>query len=491
MTPLRGLVPAAARRTPRAPAVAGPDGTLTYRELDREADRIGRALASLGVRRGDRVGLWLDKSAVAVAAMQGVLRLGAAYVPLDPLSPPARVARILRGCGAAALVTAPGREPGVPIPLLRTGPGWDLVERQSADPLPDPGTGPDDLAYILYTSGSTGEPKGVCVSDRNAMAFVEWAAAELRAVPSDRFANHAPFHFDLSVLDLYAAFHAGASVHLVPQAAAYAPARLVEFLTGRGITVWYSVPSALILMMRDGGLLDAAAPGLRALLFAGEPFPVRYLRPLRDRFADVRLLNLYGPTETNVCTFHEVTGPIPADRTAPVPIGAACSGDRVWARLPGGGAAAPGQVGELMVSGPTVMIGYWGGEPQGDAPYATGDIVRVLPGGAFEYVGRRDALVKVRGNRIELGEIESVLLAHPSVGEAAVVVAGSGLDAVLVAFLTGSAGPPPGWLETKGWCARHLPRHMIVDRVVALPGLPRTGTGKIDRRALQDRAAPA
>lgn len=470
-TRLDQLVRRQAWRTPQATAVSGPDGDLDYANLDGEANRVAGALSALGAGPGQRVALWLPKGVRAVAAMQGVLRTGAAYVPVDPAGPDRRAELIIRDTAPCAVVTTAdraGRVPGT-VPVLTAWPH----ERG----YPCPGTGPDDLAYVLYTSGSTGTPKGVCVSHRNALAFVEWAAAELTASPADRFANHAPFHFDLSVLDLYVAFAAGASAHLIPQEWAYAPRALVDFLIDHEITVWYSVPSALVLMARDGGLLDRVPGTLRALLFAGEPFPVAHLKQLRERLPSARFLNLYGPTETNVCTFHEVreVGP------GPIPIGRACSGDKVWSVRPDGTRARPGEEGELVVDGPTVMLGYWGAEPQAGRPYRTGDLV-VLRNDAFHYVGRRDGMVKLRGYRVELGEVEAVLHTCPGVEDAAVAVAGSGLEARLVAFVV--ARERPDLLAVKRHCAALLPRHMIVDEVCYLAELPRTGNGKTDRRAL-------
>ncbi|MEV4497590.1 amino acid adenylation domain-containing protein [Micromonospora arborensis] len=484
----------AAARQPDAPAVAGPDGELTYAELDRTADRIAAALAARGVRAGARVVLWAEKSVLVVAAMQAALRLGAVYVPIDPLSPADRAARIVRGCAASVVITTKARSDelrdAAPAYLLLPTPGaaWSEIESPPAGPPPEPDTTEDSLAYILYTSGSTGEPKGVCISHRNALAFVDWAVAELGLGPEDRLSNHAPFHFDLSVLDLYGAFRAGASVSLIPETFSYSPAQLVDFVARERISVWYSVPSVLMLMMDEAALLDADLPALRAVLFAGEPFPVHYVRRLRRWWPDVRLFNLYGPTETNVCTAYEVTDVAP-DRITPVPIGTAASGDRVWAVRADGTSAGPGEEGELLVSGPTVMLGYWGGRPQGELPYRTGDLVVLDDDGNYQYVGRRDDCVKVRGHRIEPGEIEAALLRHPAVAAAAVVTAGDGLHRELVAFLVAVDGDRPGLLEIKRHSAGLLPRSMLVDRVRWLDRLPRSGTGKVDRRRLRQIVA--
>jgi amino acid adenylation domain-containing protein len=483
---LHELVREQARRMPQLLAVSGPDGQLTYGELDWRADALARSLAGRGadggVKPGDRVALWLPKSVRAVVAMQAVLRLGAAYVPIDPLGPTARTLRIIEDCAPRAVVTtadwAAGlREHGVTDAV----PYPEVLER--GEPVPDPGGAPDDLAYILYTSGSTGTPKGVCLSHRNALAFVDWAAAEIGADEDDKFANHAPFHFDVSVLDLYAAFRAGASVHLVPTEMSFAPALLVDYLLRHRITVWYSVPSVLVLMIRDGGLLDVPQSdfSLRILLYAGEPFPIKHLRSLRNHLP-VRILNLYGPTETNVCAYYEVTG-IPADQTRSVPIGQASSGDRIWAVRDDGGQALPGEEGELVVDGPTVMLGYWGRPRQGGRPYHTGDRVMLLSSGDYQYIGRRDGMVKVRGYRIEIGEIEAALQAHPGIADVAVVIDGTGMDARIVAYVV-PAGGAPGLLELKRHCAASLPRHMIIDAVRQVTELPRTGTGKLDRRAV-------
>ncbi|MFK4547024.1 amino acid adenylation domain-containing protein [Streptomyces tendae] len=480
---LHELVIETVGRHPERLAVQGPFGALSYAALDVRADTMAYQLGERGVRPGDRVLVWADKSPETVVAMQAVLRLGAAYVPVNAKTPAARVGLLLHGCAPRAVCVDGPRSQEIAA-LAGPGTPWlDITAPPRGPRLRDPvPVAPDDLAYILYTSGSTGTPKGVRVTHGNARAFVDWAVRELAPTPEDRFANHAPFAFDLSVLDLYAAFSAGASVHLVPSDLAYDPPRLVDFLCTRDISVWYSVPTALTLMMRDGGLLNRPVPArLRAVLFAGEAFPVEPLRALAA-WTSARLLNLYGPTETNVCAFHEVTS-ADLDRDAPVPIGRAASGDTLRVERPDGTAAGPGEEGELVVEGPTVMQGYWGRLPQ-HGSYHTGDLVRQREDGALDLLGRRDHMVKIRGNRVELGEVETVIGSHPAVDAVAVVMAGTGLDARLVAHVVATPGEEPTVLSVKRHCSRHLPPYMIIDELHVTASLPRTDNGKVDRRAL-------
>lgn len=306
---------------------------------------------------------------------------------------------------------------------------------------------------------------------------MRWAARSTALTPADRLANHAPFNFDLSVYDLYGAFLAGASVRLVPADLAYAPDRLVDLVRDEGITVWYSVPSIILLMMREGGWL-AKPPTLRVCVYAGEPFPVQQAKELRAAWPGVRMFNWYGPTETNVCTAYEVTD-ADLDRTGPLPIGTACSGDTVLLE----GVDEEG-TGEIVVSGPTVMLGYWGRSPH-EGPYRTGDLGRYDAHGEIDYAGRRDHMVKVRGHRIELGEIEAALGSLDSIAEAVVVVRGTGLEARLHAVVVGRDGRRPSLLDVKRHCAQRLPAYMVVNSLDVIEEFPRTANGKTDRAALQ------
>ncbi|ONK11247.1 amino acid adenylation domain-containing protein [Streptomyces sp. MP131-18] len=486
---LHQLLADSARRRPDAVAVHGPEGPVSYRELDALADRYAAALAARGVGPGDRVVIWSRKGLHPIAVMQAALRLGALYVPVTGTNPPARLALIVRSAEPVLVVADEEAERRAraadwdAAELLGFAPLLRLADEGAAAPPHHP-AGPDEPAYILYTSGSTGAPKGVCISHRAALAFVTWAAAELEVGPADRLSNHAPFNFDLSVFDLYAAFLAGASVHLVPEELAYAPTQLAQFIHDREISVWYSVPSALSQMMREGGLLDGPPPqALRACVFAGEPFAPHHVRTLRQAWPKVRMLNWYGPTETNVCTSYEVTE-ADLERDTAVPIGSACSGDTVV--LDPEGAAE----GEVVVSGPTVMLGYWGG-PRQQGPYRTGDLARRGADGNLTYVGRRDHMVKIRGHRVELGEVEAVIAALDGVAEAAVLVLGQGLAAELHAVVVPAGDKRPSLLAVKRRCAERLPTYMIVDRLSVRAELPRTPNGKLDRRLLLTEAEAA
>ncbi|GAA1439575.1 amino acid adenylation domain-containing protein [Nocardiopsis tropica] len=487
---LHDLVRRSAEEWGGRPAVRCGGEELTYAELDAAADAMAADLAALGAGPGERVLVWAAKGIRAVVASQAVLRTGAVHVPAGSTMPPEHVARIAEDCRPRVVCAAPAdlaRLDGA----LRAGTRFlDLdAPSRARGPAPASTGPPDGAAYVLYTSGSTGRPKGVAVSHAGALAFVEWAYRELGAGPRDRFANHAALTFDLSVLDLYAAFRAGACVVLVPEGYAFTPELLVDLVHRERISVWYSVPSALVLMLRDGGLAERPPPpSLRAVLFAGEVMPVEYVRMLAE-WSPARLLNLYGPTETNACTFHEV---VPADleRDRAVPIGRATSGNRVWARTADGRRAGAGEDGELMVEGPTVMLGYWGGEPV-RGPYATGDLVQVREDGAFDFAGRLDHMAKVRGYRVEPGAVEAALEASPDVEEAAAVVTGSGVAAVVTAFVVLRRGARLGVLGLKRHASRHLPSYMIPEAVRFVPGLPLTPNGKTDRAALAREAGAA
>jgi amino acid adenylation domain-containing protein len=467
---------------------------------------LANALRDHGVAVGDRVGLLLEKSPESLVGIYGVLKAGATYVPLDDQAPVPRVAYIARDAAIRCLVTAPPRlemtrrlrAAGAELDTLIVAGeaetdddevrqlGWAGLADYPAD-APPLARDPDRLAYILYTSGSTGEPKGVMLSHRNGRAFVDWAAREVGVGPGDRLSSHAPLFFDLSTFDLFAAAWGGATVVLVPSEASIFPIELVRFIRESKITVWYSVPSILTLLVLRGGLEAGSLDTVRTVLFAGEVFPTKYLRALMDLVPRARFLNLYGPTETNVCTWYEVQPETLTDDA--IPIGRAIDGVDLIVEGDDGTPVAAGEVGELLVRGPTVMHGYWG-DPERTSrvlhagTYRTGDLVRESGDGELVFLGRRDAQVKTRGYRVELGEVETALYSLPAVLECAVVaIPDDAITNRLKAFVV--AREPLTESDLAGRCRERLPRYMVPDEFELRDSLPKSATGKIDRRRLQ------
>jgi amino acid adenylation domain-containing protein len=515
---IHDLLSAAASRDPAREAVEDGERSLTYGELDAASNRLANLLVERGVTRGDRIGLFLDKSLESVIAIYGALKAGAAYVPLDPRSPVPRLAYILRDCDVRVLLSGTEKadlwpellEAEVPVETLvvvnadevATVPdGVEVVTRRDVALCVDEAPAVEqielDLAYILYTSGSTGAPKGVMLSHLNALAFVLWATETFEVGPEDRLSSHAPFHFDLSVFDLFAAAAAGATVVLVPPEVSVFPVQVRDFIAERRITVWYSVPSILSMLALRGGLAEGDLPELRTILFAGEVFPIGFLRSLMQLLPHVSFHNLYGPTETNVCTWYAVV-PGDVDRTEPVPIGRAIAGVEVYAVTEEGRVAGPDETGELLVRGSTVMQGYWGdpertdraivADPTGrglrEAAYRTGDLVRLDERGDYVLLGRRDHQIKSRGYRIELGEIEIAIYGHPDVLECAVLAVPDPLVTNRIhAFVVARDGLTER--DVVRLCGQRIPHYMVPERVELVDALPKTSTGKVDRRALE------
>lgn len=500
---------------PEAVAAEEPGaGLIRYRELAEISDRLRDRLIELGVGRGDRVGIYLHKSIDSLASIFGILKAGAAYVPVDPTAPASRCAFILSDCAVKvviaeqALAAALGDELSklgaapVQIELAGTGGGGPLrAALAEASPVAET-VAPrlDDLAYILYTSGSTGRPKGVMLTHRAAVSFVDWCSEAFQPTPEDRFSSHAPFHFDLSILDLYVPIKHGAAVILISEEAGKEPLKLAPLIADSRITIWYSTPSILSFLAQFGRMERYAYPGLRTVLFAGEVFPVKHLRRLQGILPEPDYFNLYGPTETNVCTYHPIPADIPEDRETPYPIGKACSHYRIRVLDDSGLEVAAGEEGELCASGPGVMEGYWNlpertaaafwVDEAGDRWYRTGDIVVEEAAGVYLYVSRRDRMVKKRGYRVELGEIESGLYRHPSVREAAVIALQNDDYGVrTIAFVSCKHESPPSVLEMKRFCMEHLPVYMVPDIFKFLPVLPKTSTDKVDYQSLKELAA--
>ncbi|HEX6039302.1 non-ribosomal peptide synthetase, partial [Longimicrobium sp.] len=497
--PLHRQVEAWAARQPEAPAVAGPDGTLTYGQLDALANRLAHRLRRMGVGPDARVGVLLERSAALVVAELAVLKAGGAYVPVDPAIPADRAAYVLEASGAAAVLTSgalAGRLEGTPVPVLVLEAETAALAAESAES-PGVDVHPENLAYVVFTSGSTGTPKGVAVRHAGVSNTVGWFRRSHEVASGDRTVMHSGPGFDVTVLEIWGPLTGGAAVHVAPDGIRTDVPELLRWMDTEGISLWTATaPMAEALMdAMDRGMTRPRA--LRMLTTGAEA--------LRRRPPSwLRLLNVYGPTENSVASS---AGLVPSEGAALPDIGTPLDNQRAFvldARLR---PVPPGVPGELYVSGVGVGRGYLGKPgltaekflpcPYDPAPgarmYATGDRVRWLPGGRLEYLGRADDQVKLRGFRIEVGEIASALLAHPEVAQAAVVLRTDAGGPRLVAYVAGTDGVPGADADAlREHLRTRLPDYMVPSVFVALPALPLNSSGKVDRRALPaPPAAPA
>jgi amino acid adenylation domain-containing protein len=482
-----------ARATPEAPALRFKDRSYSYRAVVGSALAFARELLRERPSGNGPVAVLAAKSPEAVAGFLGALFAGAAYLPLDTRSPRARLQAILdraapRGLFHGAAHAGLARE--LAGAGLACAPLPEIAEDADLS-LPAAPVAAGDLAYLLFTSGSTGEPKGVPISHGNAAAFVDWAAERFDLDAQDRVAVHAPLHFDLPVFDLYVGLRKGACLLLIPDEVVLFPEATSRLLAGEGATVLYAVPSALLAILKRGLEVRPLGP-LRTLLYAGEEFPAAHLERLRRAVPGARIFNLYGPVETNVVTCFELDDR-PFER---VPIGRAVAGAEIALLLDDGAVSAHGpRQGEIIVHGPSVFAGYWGGagpdrmwtDPAGKVWYRTGDLGYWREDGDLQFVGRRDSMIKTRGFRVELGEVEAVLHRHPEVAQAAVVARPDpDLTHTLHAFVVPAAGAALGEAALLRWCREHLPGYMVPAGIRVLRELPTGRSGKVDRLRLAE-----
>ena len=472
----------------------------TYGELLDACDRLAALLTRHGAVPGTRVAFCFKKSIDAIVSLFAIIRTGATYVPLEPTWPDERKGTICEDAGIRLWLGTdpPGNIAGIESSIVTNAkvPSVALASARecnpaSGQPLPPAG----DLANILYTSGSTGRPKGVQITKQSLLHFSQWAAEYFDLTPEDRVSNHAPYNFDLSTLDIFAAVRAGATMCPVPERLKMFAYQMAKWIADTRISVWYSVPSALVMMQLRGKLADHDLSALRHVIFAGEVMPKPALQELARQLPGAAWTNLYGPTETNACTYHRVTGTDLKDH-GPLPIGRAVTDTRLWIVDEAGIPIANGGAGELLVAGPIVTSGYFGDAeltaqrlvpaPDGSGmAYRTGDRVRLRTDGVLMFEGRIDRMIKCRGHRIEPGEIEAAIVRHPLVKEVAVValpdpVFGNRLKACVAPREAGQLSES----ELIEHCRDKIPAYMLPDVWQFYDALPRTDREKVDLQSL-------
>ncbi|MGW3210370.1 amino acid adenylation domain-containing protein [Streptomyces sp. NPDC001135] len=481
-----------AAQDPEAPAVITAARTLTFGELDRRAHQVARRLRALGAGRANTlVAVLMHKGWEQVVAALGVLRAGAAYLPVDAGLPPDRVTQLVAAGRADVVLTQPGVTvpPGVTALVVGDEPWPDVPDT----PVEPPATGPDDLAYVIFTSGSTGRPKGVMTSHRAAANTVQDIDERFGVGPRDRVLGLSSLSFDLSVYDVFGVLGAGGALVLPAPDESRDPARWLRLAEEHRVTLWNSVPPLLELLVEHCERQGAAfPPTVRTALLSGDWIPLSLPGRVRAVASGTpRLVSLGGATEAAIWSIWH-----PIDRIDPawtsIPYGTPLR-NQTFHVLDAELADQPDHVtGELFIGGAGVALGYWddpertaerfiGHPATGERLYRTGDLGRYLPDGTVELLGRDDFQVKIGGHRIELGEIEAVLGGHPGVRSAA-VVARDGKR--LVAYVVPEDGSAPAETELRGHLAGKLPAYMVPSAVVLLDRLPTGPNGKLDRRAL-------
>lgn len=502
-----------AERRPDHPAFSCGNRSLTYADLVVKMNQVAGLLLAKGVKKGDRIGIYLNRSLETVIAIYGILRAGGVYVPLDPNAPVLRTLFQLEDCDIQVMISHAGLRRNLvkllehvhPLTCL-IGPegdwpveslSWKAVYALPADTPAAPRIMAQDLAYIMYTSGSTGKPKGMMHTHYSGLSYAQLTAKTYGLHEDDRFGNHSPIHFDISTLGYFTAPLVGASTVIVSDAYIKMTASLSQLIEKEQLTVWYSVPLALIQLLHRGVLEERDMSALRWVLFAGEVFPTKYLRELMRIWPQARFSNIYGPAEVNQCTFYNLDQPPVTDD--PIPLGVTWENTQMLIVDDQDCEVPAGQTGELLIRSATMMQGYWkrpdltekGFFHREVVPgfretyYRTGDLVNIDDNGLLHFLGRKDQQVKTRGYRVELEAVEQQLAGLQTVREAAVFpYRNSAEEVVIIGAVTLLEVGGTTEKEMIAALNEQMPWYAVPQSIFELSDFPRTGTEKIDRPAL-------
>ena len=507
------------------------DKALTYKELTEQSHQLAHLLISLGVQRGDRVGIYLNRCLETAVAVYGILSAGAVFVPLDPYAPPSRTQFVIQDCGIKHLISNKNQEKNLKNTLAEkisvrsiisplgtgnispSGGGWgeDFTKfctnqniqtftqknlQQSPNTKPNIRILEDDLAYIMYTSGTTGTPKGIMHTHRSGLAYAKLSADLYNVQPNDRFGNHAALHFDVATMGYFTIPLAGATTVIVPDIHTKLPVSMSQLIEKERLTIWYSVTFALIQVLQSGIMEQLDFSALRWILYCGEPFPSKHLRALMQRLPNTCFSNVYGPAEVNQCTYYHVPKPPEVDET--VPLGKIWNNTEMLIFDENDVPVKQGETGELLIRSATQMKGYWN-QPDltekgvyrrqriagcEEIFYRTGDLVRMCEKGNLYFLGRKDRQVKVRGYRIELDEVEATLTAHEAIESAAIFAVKNDDEAYINAVAVQKKDLEIS--DLKLYLSKHLPAYAVPSNIKFIDAIPRTTAGKVDYKILKN-----
>lgn len=507
------------KKTPGKIAVKSGNRWISYKEFDRLSSSIASCLTANMVQVGDRIGIYCNRSIEAIAAIYGILKAGAAYVPIDITLPPKRISYIINNCSIKVLFTDVRKTTALQE-ILKSTPGLssvlsvgscikDLVSLpknlkiidfdkiRRGEPLKENPAIPDDtLANILYTSGSTGEPKGVMMTHRSLSASAHNLKDFYSITDKDKISSTAPLHFSMSVFEIFASVKAGAELCLVPPGLFAFPVSLARLIEKERLTIWHSVPTAITQLVLYGNLKKRDLSSLRLFHLGGGMIPTEHLRQFMKIVPSVEYYNVYGSAETHeMSAYHIKTLP---KYIANIPIGKPWPGSEIFLIDKKGRPVEkkPNSAGELYVYTQSLMKGYWGDKKRTaeifiDSPfhptekgiklYKTGDMAMLDKNNDYVLTGRADSTIKRNGFRIGLSEIEATLLVCPKIKEAAVVTSNVGTLKEIKALIVLKEANSISGEGVKKFCRERLPSYMIPDKVEFIPELPKTSTGKIDR----------
>lgn len=491
------------------------ESSLTYSDLDIKTNQLAKHLVDSGVQTGDRIGIYMNRCIETAIAIYGILKSGAAYVPIDPVAPHSRTQFLIKNCGIQFLVTTQKQKKrveklletesnlqqviGVADELNISNYSWESIFSLSLKNYRKVTILGSDLAYVMYTSGSTGTPKGIMHTHRSGLAYAQLSSNLYDLKPEDRVANHAPLHFDISTFGYFSTPYASATTVIIPDAHINLPTSLGALIAEEKISIWYSVPLALSQLLLCGVLDTQNFSSIRWVLFGGENFNLKYLKLIMQKWPQAQYSNVYGPAEVNQCTYYNFNATAVIGDY--IPIGSIWDKTEYKVIDENDNQVTNGTPGQLVICSATMMLGYWNNKELTKKSlyteklnqniektyYRTGDLVQHDELNNLIFLGRKDRQVKVRGYRIELDEIEATLNSHKSVKECTVcVLEKENKEKILTVAVILLLGAQVEVNDLIAHCRSKLPTYAIPQRIDILEYFPRTGSGKIDLTQIKE-----